>query len=88
MTSLSDRASSPLKSGRSAIIPFEMSKTATPKARPGRKVREKSAPVTLSTRRRRPSKAEDRLDGMAAVKALKEPTGRVPYQKARRDLDL
>jgi len=72
----------------SAIIQSEMSKTVTPKSKLARKVRGKSARMTLSIRRRRSSKAEDRLDGMAAVKALKEPTGRIPYQKARRDLDL
>jgi hypothetical protein len=65
-----------------------MSKTATPKAKLARKVRGKGARMTLSTRRRRSSKTEDRLDGVAAVKALKDPTERIPYQKARRDLDL
>lgn len=69
------------------IIQFEMSKTATPKAKLARRVRGKSAPMTLSSRRRPSSKAEDRLDGMAAVKALKESTERIPYQKARRDLE-
>jgi hypothetical protein len=43
--------------------------------------------MTLSSHRRR-SKSEDRLDGMAATKALKESAERIPYQKARRDLDL
>jgi hypothetical protein len=38
--------------------------------------------------RRRRSKAEDRLDGAAATKALGEAAERIPYQKAHRDLDL
>jgi hypothetical protein len=65
----------------------EMSKVAVPKSKSARKVPRKSARIILSTRRRR-SKAEDRLDGMAAMKALKESAERIPYQKARRDLDL
>jgi hypothetical protein len=43
--------------------------------------------MTLSSRQRR-SKAEDRLDGTITMKALKESAERIPYQKARRDLDL
>jgi hypothetical protein len=64
-----------------------MSKVAAPKAKVSRKVRGKRARITLSSRRRR-LKAEDRLDGAAAMKALKEPAERIPYQKVRRDLDL
>jgi hypothetical protein len=64
-----------------------MSKVAAPKAKPSRRVRGEFARTTLSTRRRR-SKAEDRLDGAAATKALRESAERIPYQKARRDLDL
>jgi hypothetical protein len=45
-----------------------MSKTATPKAKLARKAGAKSARTTFSTPRRRSSKAEDRLDGMATVK--------------------
>jgi hypothetical protein len=63
-----------------------MSKVAAPKAKPARRVRGKAARSTLSTRRT--SKAEDRLDGAAASKALRESAERIPYQKARRDLDL
>jgi hypothetical protein len=64
-----------------------MSKVAARKAKPTRKARGKGAQIKLSTRRRRP-KAEDRLDGAAAMKALGESSERIPYQKARRDLDL
>ena len=62
-----------------------MSKATAPKARVSRRVRGKSAGITVSTRRRR-SKAEDRLDGTTAMKALKESAERIPYQKARRAL--
>jgi hypothetical protein len=85
--SLSGRDSSPEEPAESAIIRYEMSKSSAPKAKPARRVRGKSARITLSTRRRR-SKAEDRLDAMTAMKALKESDERIPYQKARRDLDL
>jgi hypothetical protein len=71
----------------SAIIGNEMSKVAPPEAKASRRVRGKGARITLSTRRR-PSKPEDRLDGDAATKALRESAERIPYQKARRDLDL
>jgi hypothetical protein len=71
----------------SAIIGLEMSKVAPPQAKPARRTRGKGARITLSTRRRR-SKAEDRLDGTAAMKAFRESAERIPYQKARRDLDL
>jgi hypothetical protein len=63
-----------------------MSKVAVPKAKPARRVRQKTARITLSTRQRR-SKAENRLDGAAAMKAL-ESAERIPYQRARRDLTL
>jgi hypothetical protein len=69
-----------------AIIRNELSKAAAPKAKPSRRIRGKSSRIALSARQRR-SKAEDRRDGVAAMKALKEPA-RTPYQKARRDLDL
>lgn len=85
--SLPDRHTSPERRVESAIIKCDMSKVTAPKAKPARRVLRKSGRITLSTRRRR-SKAEDRLDGMAAMKALKEPAERIPYQKARRDLDL
>jgi hypothetical protein len=65
---------------------LEMSKVAAPKAKPARRVRGKGARIKLSARRR--SKAEDRLDGAAATKALRESADRIPYEKARRDLDL
>jgi hypothetical protein len=71
----------------SVIIGIDMSKVTAPKAKPSRRVRGKVARIKLSTRRRR-SKAEDRLDGAAATKALRESAERIPYQKARRDLDL
>jgi hypothetical protein len=70
-----------------AIIEHEMSKAVGPRTRSGRKVRRKDARIAVPTRRPR-SKAEDRLDGMAALKALKESAERIPYQEARRDLDL
>jgi hypothetical protein len=78
---------SPGRLAESAMIRYEMSKVVAPKTKPARRVRRKGARITLSTRRRQ-SKAEDRLDGAAAMKALKEPAERIPYQKARRDLDL
>jgi hypothetical protein len=71
----------------SAIIGYDMSKVATPKAKPARRVRGKAAPIKASTRRRL-SKTEDRLDGAAATKALRESAERISYQKARRDLGL
>jgi hypothetical protein len=77
----------PTPPAASAIIGLEMSKVAAPKAKPARRVRGKGARIKLTARRRR-SKAEDRLDGAAATKALREATERIPYQKARRDLDL
>lgn len=73
--------------GRIRYHGHEMSKVAPPEAKPARRVRRKGAGIALSTRRRR-SKAEDRLDGDAATKALRESAERIPYQKARRDLDL
>jgi hypothetical protein len=63
-----------------------MSKVAAPKAKSARRVRGKSARIKVTRRRR--SKAEDRRDGAAAMKALRESAERIPYQKARRDLDL
>ena len=78
---------SPGRLAESAIIRYEMSKVVAPKTKPARRVRKKGARITLSTRRRR-SKAEDRLDGTAAMKALKESAERISYLKARRDLDL
>jgi hypothetical protein len=77
----------PTPAPASAIIGLEMSKAAPPKAKPAKRVSGKSARIALKTRRRR-SKAEDRLDGAAAMKALREPAERISYQKARRDLDL
>jgi hypothetical protein len=71
----------------SAIMEHEMSKVAVPRSKSARKTPRKSARIALSSRRRR-SKSEDRLDGMAAANALKESAERIPYQKARRDLDL
>jgi hypothetical protein len=65
---------------------YKMSKVAVPKSKSARKTPRKSARITLSSRRRR-SKSEDCLDGMAAINALRE-AGRIPYQKARGDLDL
>jgi hypothetical protein len=41
----------------------------------------------LSVRRPR-SRDEDRLDGEAALKALRGSAERIPYEKARRDLGL
>ncbi len=64
-----------------------MSKVAARKAKSARGARGKGAQIKLSTRQRR-SKAEDRRDGAAAMKALTESSERIPYQKARRDLDL
>jgi hypothetical protein len=64
-----------------------MPKAVPSKAKRSRRVGGKSARITLPTRRRQ-SKAEDRLDGTAAMKALKESAERIPYQKARRDLGL
>jgi hypothetical protein len=71
----------------SVIIGNEMSKVAAPKAKPAKRVRGKGTRIKLSSQRRR-SKAQDRLDGAAAMKALRESAERLPYQKARRDLDL
>jgi len=47
----------------------------------------KSGRISLSARRPR-SRDEDRLDGEAALKALRESAERIPYEKARRDLGL
>ena len=47
----------------------------------------KSGRISLSVRRPR-SKDEDRPDGEAALKALRETAERIPYEKARRDLGL
>jgi hypothetical protein len=71
----------------SAIMKPEMSKVAVPRSKSARKTPRKSARIALSSRRRR-SKSEDRLDGMAATNALKKSAERIAYQKARRDLDL
>ena len=71
----------------SAIMEHEMSKVAVPRSKSARKTPRKSARIALSSRRRR-SKSEDRLDGLGATNALKESAERIPYQKARRDLDL
>jgi hypothetical protein len=65
----------------------EMSKVAVPKSKSARKAPRKSARIRVPSRRQR-SKSEDRLDGMAAIDALKESAERIPYRKARRDLDL
>ena len=64
-----------------------MSKVAVPASNSTSKLSRKKARIALSTRRRA-SKSEDRRDGRAAMKALKESAERIPYQKARRDLDL
>jgi len=82
---LSTRDPSPERPAESAIIGYEMSKAVSSKAKLSRRGPAKDTRKTLSTRRRR-SKAEDRLDGMAATKALKESAERIPYHKARRDL--
>lgn len=58
----------------------KMSKTA-------KKISAKSGRISLSVRRPR-SRDEDRLDGEAALKALRESAERIPYEKARRDLGL
>jgi hypothetical protein len=55
-----------------------MSRVAPPKAKPVRRTRKTGARIGLSTRRR--SKAEDRLDGDAAIRALRESAERIPYQ--------
>jgi hypothetical protein len=47
----------------------------------------KSGRISLSVRRPR-SRDKDRLDGEAALKALRESAERIPYEKARRDLGL
>src|SRR6266508_2907474 len=70
-----------------SAIMHEMSKVAVPRSKSARKTPRKSARIALSSRRRR-TKSEDRLDGMAATNALKESAERIPYRKARRDLDL
>jgi hypothetical protein len=74
---------SPARPDESAIIRYEMSKVIAPKTKPAKGARQKSARITLSTRRRRRSKSEDRLDGTAAMKALKESSERIPYPARR-----
>lgn len=64
-----------------------MSKAAARKGRTHKKSSAKGRRISLSIRRSR-SRDEDRLDGEAALKALRESAERVPYEKARRDLGL
>jgi hypothetical protein len=63
-----------------------MSKVTASKTKSPRRVRGKATRITVSSRRR--SKAEDHVDGAAATSALRESPERIPYRKARRDLDL
>lgn len=64
-----------------------MSKAAARKGKTSKKSSAKSGRISLSSRRTR-SRGEDRLDGEAALKALRESAERIPYEKARRDLGL
>jgi hypothetical protein len=65
----------------------QMSKAAARKGKTSKKSSAKSRRISLSIRRPR-SRDEDRLDGEAALKALRESAERIPYEKARRDLGL
>ena len=62
-----------------------MSKAAARKGKISKKSATKTSRVSFSTGRPR-SRDEDRLDGEAALKALKESAERIPYEKVRRDL--
>jgi thymidine phosphorylase len=64
-----------------------MSKAAARKGKTSKKSSAKIGRISLSIRRPR-SRGEDRLDGEAALKALRESAERIPYEKARRDLGL
>jgi hypothetical protein len=65
----------------------QMSKAAARKGKTSKKSSAKSSRISLSSRRTR-SRGEDRFDGEAALKALRESAERIPYEKARRDLGL
>jgi hypothetical protein len=67
-----------------------MPKAAARKGKTGKtskKSSAKSGRISLSVRRPK-ARDEDRLDGEAALKALRESAERIPYEKARRDLGL
>jgi len=64
-----------------------MSKAAARKGKVSKKSTAKTSRISLTTRRPR-SRNEDRLDGEAALRALRESAERVPYEKVRRDLGL
>jgi hypothetical protein len=63
-----------------------MSKAAARKGKTSKKSSARSGRISLSIRHPQ-SRGEDRLDGEAALKALRE-SERVLYEKARRDLGL
>jgi thymidine phosphorylase len=65
----------------------QMSKAAARKGKISKKSSAKSGRISLSIRRPR-SMGEDRLDGEAALKALRKSAERIPYEKARRDPGL
>ena len=64
-----------------------MSKAVARKGKTSKKSAAKNGRISLSIRRPR-SRSEDRLDGEAALKALRESAERIPYEKTRRDLGL
>ena len=64
-----------------------MSKAAARKGKTHKKSSAKGRRISLSVRRPQ-SSDEDRLDGEAALKTLRESAERIPYEKARRDLGL